>query len=87
MAANITRYKKLGTIRPATKAETNGEGGFMVRHRSMTHDMHALDIEDAQGILETQEDEIKQIEQAVLLLEIHGYKIYKPIDSGSFYRR
>lgn len=86
MAANITRYKNLGTIRPATKAETDGEGGYWVRHWSMTHDMHALDMEDARGILETQEEEFLELERAVRLCEIHGYKVYKPVDSRSFSR-
>jgi hypothetical protein len=82
---NVETYKKLGTIRKATRAETDGEGGYFYLPRGSLREGHALTLKDARECLEWAEEDQRKIQAAVALLESRGYKIYEEISRRSFY--
>ena len=80
----VETYKKLGTIRKATKQETDGEGGYFYQPKGQTREFHALTVKDAREGLVWAEEDQRKIRDAVNLLQSHGYKIYQEISWKTF---
>ena len=80
----VQTYKNLGTIRKATKQETDGEGGYIYQHRFFGREHHALTLKDARECLEMDQAEAQRIREAMYTLKRHGYRIYRELDVRDF---
>jgi hypothetical protein len=75
----VETYKNLGTIRKATKQETDGEGGYFYLAKGETREHHVLTLKDARECLEWAREDQQKIRDAVTFLQSRGYKIYQEV--------